>query len=167
MGDEIEFISDEIGIVKYSGTFDLNGMLRMMHGFLLNKNFDFYETLHKAKVPELELEWLAEKKVTEYEKWYLELKFHFYDLRQVEVDVQGEKHKMTEGRFTILFSGGTERDYQDSWDVSSSSTKARLKKFYDMITKKEWILKHASQLIKETTELRDKTTAFLGMIASY
>lgn len=167
MSNKIEFISDEIGMVRFKGVFDLNGLLRMMHAFLLNKNFDFYERVHKAKIPELELEWHTEKKVTEYEKHYLDISFHFYDLRDVEVDANGQKRQMTDGRFSIIFSGGVERDYQNAWESNTSSVKAKLEKFYNILTKKEWIIKHAAPLIKETTELRDKANAYLGMVASY
>ncbi|MFW6230426.1 MAG: hypothetical protein ACOC32_00185 [Nanoarchaeota archaeon] len=156
-------IADEVGIIKFKGTFDLQGMLRMMHAYIVDRGYDFFETTHKAKVPELELKWKGEKKVTPYERYDIKLEFHFYDLKQIEVDGR----KMTEGRFTIVFDGDVKRDFQGVWDTKKSKVQAKLKTFYETVTKKEWMVKHAGTLIGEVAELRDKTNSYLGMVAAY
>ena len=167
MGDYIKFVADEIGIVKFKGLFDLNGMLRMMHSYLKHQGYDFFERKHKAKIPELELGWECEKKVTGYEMYRIEIDFHFYDLRQVEIEENGVKRKMTDGRFIITFGGGIERGYNADWEDKKDPWKERLKNFYEQITKREWMVKHARTLVLEVAGLRDKTNSYLGMVTSF
>lgn len=164
---EMSFIANEVGVVKFKGIFDLSGMLRMMHSYIRHKGYDFYETTHKAKVPELELTWECEKKVTGYEQYKIKIDFHFFDLKQVEIEDNGEKRKMTEGRFTITFDGGVERGFATDWGSKKDPFKAKLRDFFNKMTEKEWMVKHASALVDEVVELRDKTNSFLGMVASY
>ena len=161
------FIASQVGIIRYKGVFDLNGMIRMMHSYIKHRGYDFYEKTHKAKVPELELEWVCEKKVTGYEMYNIEVNFHFFDLKQIEIEDNGQKRMMTEGRFVISFDGGIDRGYATNWEENSDPFKAKLKNFYEKITKREWMVNHAITLVNEVTELRDKTNSYLGMVASY
>ena len=167
MGLDDPWLNDDLGRVKFKGVFDLNGMFRMMRSYLKYRGYDFYETLHKAKVPELEVEWYCEKKVTGYDKYKVEIKFHFFDLKQVEVEENGEKKLMTNGRFSIEFDGEVERGYSSEWNEKESLWNERLKLLYHRITRKEWMVNHAQTLIDEIVELRDKTNAYLGMVASH
>ncbi len=167
MGLSDPWLKDDIGRIKFKGIFDLNGMFRMMRGYMKHRGYDFYETLHKAKVPELEVEWFCEKKVTAYEKYKVEIKFHFFDLKQVEIEENGEKRIMTEGRFFVDFDGEVERGYASDWNEKESDWNEKLKQFYHRITRREWMVNHAQTLIDEIVELRDKTNSYIGMVASH
>ena len=163
------WLEEEVGIIEFKGTFDLKGMIMMMHSYLKHQNYDFYEKLHKAKVPELELEWFCERKTTRYHKYILELEFHFYDLKEVEVkDENGNTKKMMDGRFFIKIDGDVVQDFTGSWgDTKNNSFKKKMKDLYELVTRRDFMMKHAAVLIGEATALRDKTNSFLGMVASY
>jgi hypothetical protein len=154
----------DLAIIHYKGVFDLQGLYRMMRKWFSDKEFDFYETLHKAKAPELELLWKGERKVSGYIKHFVKLEFHFWGLHDIEVVIDGEKKKMNEARFTIKFEGEVETDYEGSWEEERSKLRKKLKHFYtNFVIKKELMLNHYDFLAEEIRELQNKTKAFLGM----
>ncbi len=160
--------ADDVGMIKFKGTFDLTGLLRMVYAFLKNKGYDFYEDTHKAKPPELELKWLGERKVTPYYMYKVKISFHFYGLKEVDVeDANGNKKKMNEARFTVSFDGDVVKDYAKEWGEKEKENMKLLKGFYEALTKREFMAKHAEPLIIELSELRDKINSYIGMTASY
>ena len=162
-----KFLGDEIGLVRYKGDFDLQGLLRMIYSFIKNKDYDFYEPKHKAKIPELEIKWIGEKKVTAYYMYKLEVVIKFYDLRETEVqDEKGNTKKMNNARFVIRIDGGIETGYSTEWDENKSHHKSLLFKMYEALTDREFKVKHAYSLVMEATELRDRINSYLGMVAS-
>ncbi len=167
VGDFINFLGDEIGVVRFKGDFDLQGLLKMIYSFLKTKNYDFYENKHKAKIPELEIGWKAERKVTPYYLYRIEVGIHFYDLAENEVtDEFGNKKRLTNGRFVMEIKGGIERGYATEWEEEKNHIRALMKNFYEALTKREFMAKHAQTLIFEAAELRDMVNSFLGMVAA-
>lgn len=154
----------DLARIHYRGIFDLQGLYRMMREWFNEKNFDFYETLHKAKIPELELEWKAERKMTGYIRHYCYISFHFWGLHDIEVVVDGVKKKMNEARVTITFDAEIKTDYEESWEVEKSGMRAKLKYFYEnFMIKKELLVNQYDAFIIEIRDLQEKTKDFLGM----
>ena len=160
-------LGEDVGVVRYKGYFDLQPMLRMIYSHLKKKNYDFYEKVHKAKIPELELDWMGEKKVTPYYKYVLEINIHFYDLIEVEIDDgNGGKRKTNHARFAVTIDGEVKTGYSTDWDEKKSSKMETFKKFFETLTKREFMAKHAQTLILEGVELRDKLNGYLGLTVS-
>lgn len=160
-------IAEEIGIIRYKGTFDMTGLLRMIKHYLeTERRYTFYERMHKAKIPKLELKWHADRKTTGYYKYNIDLEFVFHNVKEVEVEVNGHKKKMTHARMWLKFDGGVDKDFTNTWHGEKSEIRAKLQHFFEnVIMKKEFLAKHALPLIGEVTVLRDKIYAYLGMVA--
>ncbi|MFP4112709.1 MAG: hypothetical protein ACLFUO_06980 [Candidatus Woesearchaeota archaeon] len=157
-------LTGDIALLHYKGVFDLQGLYKMMRAWFADKQYDFYETLHKAKPPELELEWVASRKVSGYIKHFVYIEFHFWGLHDIEAVVDGVKKPMNEGRFTLKFDGEVKTDYEGSWEEERSSLRAKMKYLYEnYIIKKDLLLNDADLLVNEIRALKDKTKDFLGM----
>ncbi len=161
------FISSEIGIVRFKGTFDMTGLFRMIKHYLVTeRRYTFYENMHKAKIPKLELKWHAERKTSGYYKYNIDLEFVFHNVKQVEVEINGVPKKMTQARMWLKFDGGIDKDFSGAWEADKSALRTKLKHFFEnVVMKKEFLAKHALPLIEEVTELRDRIYAYLGMVA--
>lgn len=156
--------NDDLATIHYRGKFDLDGLYKMQYKWFKDHNFDFYESLHKSKKPELELTWDAERKISGYIKQYVSLQYHFWGLHDIEVVEDGVKKKMNEGRFTLHFFLNVKTDYEESWEEEKSKLRKRLKHFYEnYIIKKEILVNQVQALTDEVRELQDKTKEFLGM----
>ncbi len=53
-----------VSILKFKGAFDLDGVYKTMYKWLEDRQYEVHETMYKAKPPELEIEWTAERKKT-------------------------------------------------------------------------------------------------------
>ena len=80
--------------IKYAGVVDFEHLYRTMIEWFNSRKYDFYEVLYKDKPPELELEWVAKRKLDEFYQHRIEISFHLYDVKEVEAIKEGIKKKM-------------------------------------------------------------------------
>jgi hypothetical protein len=155
----------DLAKIHYKGIFDMDGMYKLMRAWFANHLYeDFYENLYKEKIPELELEWKAVKKLSGYIKHVVYISFHGWGFHDVEVIEDGVKKKKTEGRFTLTFNAELLLDYEGAWEVERSWWRKKLKYFYEnFIIKKELLANQYDELANEVRELQDKIKEHLGM----
>jgi hypothetical protein len=158
-------------LVRYKGVFDFEGLYRMMHAWIINKRFLFHEDRYKDKVytpfgNELEIDWSAEKKVTEFVKEYVEIKFHLWDFAEVEVMKDGKKMKMTKSRMEIRLDVKMELDYTGRF-AKGKPWEAKLGEFYmHKIIYWDWRIKYADALTYSLYDLHAKIKKFLNLDSS-
>jgi hypothetical protein len=157
----------DLPLIHFRGVFDLDGMYKMIYKWYKDYNYAFYETLHKAKPPELELELTGERKSSGYYKQFVDISFHFWGLKDVEVVVDGQKKIMQEARFTLSFSAHVKSDFDGAWETEKSALRAKLKYFYEnYLIKKEILVDLYDPLVIEIRGLADQIKAHLGMEGS-
>lgn len=159
--------SDPI-IIRYNGVFDFEGLYRMMHAWLVNKRFTFHEDRYKDKVftpfgNELEIDWTAEKKVTEYVKEYITVYFHLWDFSEAEIIKDGKRLKMTKSRMEIRLDCKLELDYTKKFAKAGTFGK-RLGEFYqNKVIYWEWRFKYASALVYSLYDFHHKIKKYLEL----
>ncbi|MFA5797344.1 MAG: hypothetical protein WC916_04890 [Candidatus Woesearchaeota archaeon] len=153
-------------LIRYKGVFDFEGLYRMMHAWLINKRFLFHENQYKDKVytpfgNEIEVKWVAEKKVTEFIKQYVTVHFHLWDFAEVEMIKDGKKVKMTQSRMEIRLDAQLELDYTKKFAGSEFSKK--LGAFYtEKIIYWDWRIKYADPLAYSLYDLHAKIKKYLN-----
>ena len=92
------------------------------------KNYGYLweEESYKHKVPspkgaEQEWLWFAEKNVTDYIHYKLMILGHIWDMTEVEVEKEGKRKKLTNGRFEIIIIGTLTTDWQKKWGQNKFS----------------------------------------------
>src|SRR3989338_8366961 len=105
-------------IIKFRGIFDYYGLLKEMQQWVVDSGYEWHENVYKHKVPspagaEQEIKWTGNLKVNAYAKYWVNVYFHLWDLKDVEVVKDGKKQMMNSARLQILFSGYVELDYND------------------------------------------------------
>lgn len=148
--------------IKFRGIVDFDGLYQMMTQWFIERKYDFYEGLYKDKPPELELEWRAERKIDEFYKYQIDVNFHLFDIKEVEVIKDGVKKKMIDCRMLIWFIPTLIIDWQDRWKGGWMVNTA-WKIYFNNIIKREWQLKYADTLVYHTYDLHAKVKEFLGM----
>lgn len=158
-------------LIRYNGVFDFEGLYRMIHAWLINKRFEFHENRYKDKVfspfgNELEIEWVAEKKVTEFVKEYITVYFHLWDFSEVDIIKDGKKHKMTKSRMEIKLDAKLELDYNQKFAKGNAFIK-NLGKFYlNKVIYWEWRIKYADALTYNMYDLHHKIKKYLELYSS-
>ena len=123
-------------LIRHNGVFDYEGLYKMMHSWLINKRYLFHETKYKDKVStpfgnEIEVDWTAEKKVTEFIKEIVSVRFHLWDAADVEIIKDGKKVKMTKARMEIKITADMKLDYNEKFSgKNASNIVKKLGEFY-------------------------------------
>jgi len=168
--DQFSVIDNRL-LIRYKGVFDFEGLYRMMHAWLINKRFLFHEDRYKDKVAtpfgnELEIDWKAEKKVTEYIKEYIIINFHLWDFSEVEIIKDGKKVKMTKSRMEIWFDAKLEMDYTQKFQGKGKFAE-KLGEFYqNKVLYWEWRIKYADALTYSMYDLHAKVKKYLNDISA-
>ncbi len=102
--------------IKHSGTFDMDGLLNGMTGYLKNLRYDIGQKEHTESVrsdgKETKLIWRCFREVTEYIKYYLEITIII--LHQVDVIVDGKT--MQTGDVEIRLMSRMEKNWKESFN---------------------------------------------------
>ncbi len=110
--------------LKYAGLVDFENAYKFAYEWLAQGNFGVSEDEYTEKVKsggkDIEIKWTASKKLTDYFKATLSLKWRVLGLSDVEVEIDGRKKKMNKvADLSIEIKGVLERDYSNKWEGSA------------------------------------------------
>lgn len=110
--------------LKYAGLLDLEQAYKFAYEWLKKEDLNVIEDSYSEKVKsngkELEIEWTASKKVTDYFKITIKIKWRILGLTDVEVEIDGRKKKMNKAAdVSIDLKGLLEKDYSNKWEGSA------------------------------------------------
>ena len=131
--------------IRYKGVFDMKKLYRSLQQWFTNRGYRFMEKTYKHKPPETEIDWSAKRLIDDYIMYGVDLKFHIWELEDVEVVKDGKKTVMQQGRMKITLSGHVVTDYSGRWE--ETPMKQWLQKVYDsVIYKRDIEFKHLDNL---------------------
>tara|TARA_Y100000310_G_C20647718_1_gene797570 strand:- start:557 stop:1102 length:546 start_codon:yes stop_codon:yes gene_type:complete len=105
--------------LRYQGLFDFQKIYEIIKDWCEDHDYEFMEQTTKHKVPsalgaEKEYTWYAEREVTRYIRYHIEIWIHAFDVTEVEVESKGKKKALTNGRIEYWFQKCyVEYDWQD------------------------------------------------------
>lgn len=168
-----EFHGNELGTpviyVQYKGTYDMDGLYKLIAGFFRHQKFRFYELQQRHRHPgpfgvERQHRFRADRDIDTYHRWQVDITIETFDEHDVEVQQpDGSKRKMTKGRIWVQLGGKVILDYEKNWEKSYFGL--HLRKFYNkyVISKRiqfvYWDKFYYSIIIR----LHGKIQEFLGM----
>jgi hypothetical protein len=112
-----------IQTLKYKGIFDYPGLLKLVWTWGNRQGFEMHEVKSKHKVPdargaEQEHTLLGWRKVNAYLKLWFKFSTRAEYLKDVDVVVDGQKKRLTQGKIRMRFSGHLEMDYNNRFGTS-------------------------------------------------
>ena len=118
--------------VKYRGIGDLGDVYEFSYNWLKDEDYIIverkYEEAIKGNAKEVRIWWEATKKVTDYFRIAMDIKWQILNMKDVEVEINGKKKQMNEfGELKIVIKGILEKDYSSKWGFSGFNkfTKSR------------------------------------------
>src|SRR3989344_3631439 len=116
---EMRLIVDQLKF-SYEGPFDMPGLYRLIESFFYEKGFDKHEKLNQEMVlptgREVRIEMIPYKNITDYFKLRVRIRIHANHLRKIEVEKEGAKIPIQEGKLMIIFEGFVESDRHGRWE---------------------------------------------------
>jgi hypothetical protein len=108
--------------VEESGLFDYSGLYGYAHGWLKENGYGVSEDKYSEKIgassKDIDIEWKASKKITDYFKIEHSIKFEIKGMSDVEVEIDGKKKKTNKGKVAIEIKTILINDYKSNWESS-------------------------------------------------
>lgn len=152
--------------VKYTGIFLFSNLYKFCYEWLTEETgLDISEDKYVEKligdVKSIGVEWTGTRKITDYFKFQIDVKFEITGLKNVEIDQGGKKIKTNQGEVKITTKGILLRDYKGKFETTV------LKKFMRSIYEK-WVIpsrieQFEEKLAEDCDEFLNQTKAYLDL----
>lgn len=158
---------DEVftGKVKQKGIFDFPELYRFCYTWLVDKGYLVTEKTYSEKVSpdgkEVEIEWVAGKKISDYFKFELKANWRIIGMKDVEVEKDGVKVNMNKGNPEIKVTATLLKDYEHRWE--NSAAMKFLRTAYDRYLIRGRIDKYEEKIYLEADEFLAQIKAFLSL----
>jgi hypothetical protein len=156
--------------IRYKGVYDLDGIYKVIRGWLDNHRYDYMEKTHKDKQTnpwgnEVEWEMTPEIKIDGFIKYNIYIRTKFYDVKEFESVVHGHKRMLTDGRFWIEITGNVEFDYLGNFKSDFA------KKVLNFIVKrmfwKYYKIHHIEKLYRDMYDLHNEIKKYMKMETAF
>jgi hypothetical protein len=119
---ERKIIIDETDIT-YEGIFEMKEIYALIDDFLKNKNYDKMEKVNRETVTATgkEIYYILTPFMafSDYARKIMKIDFTAKEVKDVEVEIDGKKRQMQQGKVKILLSGIMETDYEGRWEQTA------------------------------------------------
>jgi len=106
--------------LKHKGYFSFRDLYIFCYDWLKDQGYKVAEEEYTEKLSshgkEVVIRWKAKKKISDYFRNIIEVKWHILGMTDVEVEREGKKEKANKGDLKLSFSADLERDYEKRWE---------------------------------------------------
>ena len=109
--------------LDHSGVFSFSEFYEYAHSWFKNELYGVVEEKYSEKVSDkgrdIDIEWRAMKKVSDYFKLEHTIKMNIKGLIDVEVEIGGKRKKMNKGSIAMEIKGILVKDWESKWDTNA------------------------------------------------
>jgi hypothetical protein len=119
MAEKDEVLKEKL---EHTGIFDFKALYSYAHAWFREDEFGVIEEEYKEKSKgdsrDLEIKWKATRDYSDYFQIEYKIKFKIEDLKDVEVQIDGSKQQMNQGKVEIEITGVLVMDKDSKWETS-------------------------------------------------
>jgi len=108
------------GKLKQEGHWNYKELYNFCFDWLKDNGYKISEKEYTEKIKpegkEIIIEWESEKKVTDYYRNYIKMKWHILRMKDAEIERDGRKESTNKGEVKIEFWVDLEKDYEHRWE---------------------------------------------------
>ena len=153
--------------VKHDGMFDFKEVYRFIYAQATDLEYEIEEKVYSekngAKGKEIELHWIAKRKISDYFRFVIKVDWLILGMTDVDVVKEGVKLKMNKGSLEIKFIVYLEKDYEERWPTTAFLK--FLRGVYDNYVIRGRILDYEYKLTEEMNQIAEQLKAFLVLEA--
>ncbi len=151
--------------VKHVGYWTYKELYNFCYNWLKDEGYKVSEDAYTEKITdfgkEIIIEWKAGKKISDYFKHQIGVKWHILGMKDAEVEIDGEKQKTNKGEVKITIDATLVRDYEENWD--KSPTWKFLRGIYDKYIIRTTMEEYEDRLRNIAEEYSEQIKAFLRL----
>lgn len=161
---EKKIVIEELKI-EYDGLVEIAELYKFIDRWLKDKQYDkmeiknFEQAGADGKYVELDLK--PYKTLTDYVKFELRIRVRGYNLKDVDVEKDGKKVRMQQGRVLIILDAYFVTDHMKRWE--SSPYWFFLRTLFDKYVYRSSLTRQEAHLLEDVSQLQGKLKAFLNL----
>ncbi len=161
---ETNIVVDNLGL-NYEGLFDAKDYYKLLDGFFAEKNYDKREALSMEKVDSsgkyVELEIEPYRKITDYAKLVIRVRTKMFNVKEVEVEKDGHKIRLNQGKVNIVIDGFLQTDYENRW--TDRPWMVFIRTIYDKFVYKKYTNDFTEKLNDDVGQLHAQLKSFFNL----
>lgn len=161
---ERKIIVDKLRLT-YEGLFSVSELFKLVDTYFREKGYDKREKMNFEKVTPtgkfINLEIQPWKKFTDYVKCEVEMRLVMSDLKEVEVEREGVKIKLNQGKVQIVFDGWLTTDYENRWEGKPFFY--FLRTIFDKYIYRVYTNKYEHHVIEDVNQIHDRIKGLLNL----
>lgn len=161
---EKKLVIDQMKLT-YEGLFDMTGLFRMIDSWFYEKGYDRWELKNYEQVmptgKDIEIELLPWKKTTDYFKNTIRIRIRATNLKEVEIEKEGAKIKINQGKLMIIMDGYLETDYENKWEAKPILYFIRA--IFDKYIFKSYFQKFEKWLVNDVYDIHSRIQKYLNI----
>ncbi len=152
--------------IKYEGIMSFKDFYKFCYDWLSEETeLTVAETKYverlKGDSKDIDVEWVGVRKVTDYFKFQVKVKFQVLKLKEVETTQGGVKIKTNQGSVEIKVTGTLIRDYE--WKFETTAHKKVMRSIYEKWVIPSRIEQFEDKLISDCDEFLSQAKAYLDL----
>jgi hypothetical protein len=160
MADKEQIVSEKL---EHEGLFSFPAVYKFAHSWLRNKNYLVNEKKYTEKVSgdkkDIKIEWEVSRKMSDYFKNDINIKFEITGMSEVEVEIDGKTKKMNQGKMLIEFKGSLIKDPNNEWNATPFYR--FLRDTYNKYIIPKRVDDMEGKLFSDVTDLKDEIKALI------
>ncbi|OIO40258.1 hypothetical protein AUJ10_03725 [Candidatus Pacearchaeota archaeon CG1_02_31_27] len=152
--------------VKYGGIFDFKDAYTFLSNWFIDEDYVLEEEKYTEKVGEsgkyVEVKWNAWKKISDYFKFEIKVKWEIFNMTTVEIEKGGKKIKLNKGGNEVDFKGYLVRDWENKWETTP--WKKFMRSVYDRFIIRARLEDYEFEVLEETKEAVEQLKAYFSLI---
>ena len=161
---ETEVVVDQLRLT-YEGLFSVKEVYKMMAEWLEEKGYDQKEVKNIESVtPDgkyIEIEIQPWKKFTDYIKSMIRVRMVFSEIKEVEVEKDGVKVKLNQGKAHFVIDGYLQTDYESRWEEKPMFILVRT--LFDKYFYQPFMTGYRGHLKENVMDLHGRLKGFLNL----
>ncbi len=152
-----------VGKIKQKAIFHFKDFYGFTYDWLVGEGYKVTEKVYSEEITgdskKVEIEWEAKKKISDYFRFVIQVKWMILGLKSVEVQREGKKLKMNSGQVELKINGVLVKDYEHRWE--DRPIWKFLRGVYDRYIVRSRIENYEDKLKDEVEEFIAQSKAFL------
>lgn len=153
--------------LKYNGLFDFKELYKFVHDWFSSYHYIVIEKKYEEKITaegkDLEIEWMCLRKISDYFRFQVDIRFRIIAMSSVEMQRGNIKIKMNKAAVEIVVRGVLQKDYENRWERSPIAK--FLRGVYDRYIIRSRIEDYEDKIALEVDESVAQMKAFLALEA--
>lgn len=152
-------------VIKSVGFWNYKELYNFCYNWWKDEGYKIEEGNYTEKISdfgkEIILEWTIKRKISDYFKHEIKMKWHILGMKDAEVEINGTKEKTNKGEVKITVDSSLVRDYEETWD--KTPTWKFLRGVYDKYVIRTRIDEYEDRLESISERFAEDTKDFLRL----